>query len=205
METNDLVFVDFENVHEIDTTGLKPNVTLRIIVGDDQNKVPFSLVQELQAHGKNINWIKVTGKGKNALDFFIAYYLGVSTTKNESTNYYIYSNDKGFDPLINHLSQSGINIQRISNLKNLCVSIKPNQTKSTTTKTKESSSKYDDMYKNIEKLEQSKRPKTVTTLHGHIKTFLGKKATEKYIEELYQSLLENNAISESGKKIIYNI
>jgi hypothetical protein len=43
--------------------------------------------------GKGVEWIKVNGKGKNALDFYIAYFLGVYTNEYKDKEYIIYSKD----------------------------------------------------------------------------------------------------------------
>ena len=48
-------------------------------------------------------YVKISGTGPNALDFHIAFYIGQFAEKDPGANFYIVSQDAGFDPLLNHL------------------------------------------------------------------------------------------------------
>src|SRR5438105_2086506 len=71
------VFVDFENVHEIDLAiiGSKA-VSFTLLVGPRQTKLDVSLVEKLFEHAVSVELVRLTSAGRNALDFTLAYYVG---------------------------------------------------------------------------------------------------------------------------------
>ncbi len=75
--TEEYLYIDYENVQDVQVEVIRKTVKVRIIVGQDQSKVPIELVQKTQPFGAAVEWIQVSGKGRNALDFFIAYFLGL--------------------------------------------------------------------------------------------------------------------------------
>jgi len=206
MSKTSVVFIDYENVQSIDENIITTYSYINIIVGVDQTRIPIELVQKLQVHGKKVNWIQIHGKGKNALDFLIAYYLGLSIAKREYDEYCIYSKDKGYDPLIKHILETGISIKRIETLKSL---VKPATTllknKKVQVIDKNNDSDYEKIIENIKNVGVDKRPKTHIKLHGHIKTVLNNKRNDEEIEEIIRKLIVNKIIIENKKKIEYKI
>lgn len=112
-EFQEYLYIDYENVQDLKDGAIKNSVKVKIIVGEDQTKIPIDFVQRLQPFGNSVEWIRVNGKGKNALDFFVAYYLGKDVAVDRKKSFTIYSKDKGYDPLINHLKKDGIKVRRI--------------------------------------------------------------------------------------------
>lgn len=121
---NEYLYIDFENVQDIDTSFLKETTKVTIITGQDQKTVLVNLVSKIQEFGKSVKWIQVEGKGKNALDFFIIHYLTKDFEHNQDKNFIIYSKDKGFDPLIKHLKKENVKIKRIETLRPKEVAVK---------------------------------------------------------------------------------
>lgn len=117
----DYMYIDYENVQDIKFEFIEniANINIKIIVGQNQNKIPIELVQLTQRFGNSIEWIKVNGVGKNALDFFITFFLGRDITLNKDKKFIIYSKDTGYDPLINYLNSNKINIKRISSIEKI--------------------------------------------------------------------------------------
>lgn len=113
------LYIDYENVQDVQVEVIKKTVKVAIIVGQDQSKVPIDLVQKTQPFGNAVEWIQVSGKGRNALDFFIAFFLGRDVAADRSKNFIIYSKDTGYDPLINYLKKSGIKARRIVSFQEL--------------------------------------------------------------------------------------
>jgi len=113
---NEYLYIDFENVHDIDTNFIKENTKIRIIAGQDQKSIPFELTAKIQKFGDSVDWIKVEGKGKNALDFFIVHYLTKDCENDHDKAFTIYSKDTGYDPLIKHLKSKKINAKRVETL-----------------------------------------------------------------------------------------
>ena len=101
MGYSEFVFVDFENVQSFDLGSLDDNTKIYIFVGRQQKKIPFELVTSAQRRGGAIEWIQISGQGRNALDFHIAYYLGeLNQTTSKDVRFTVLSKDTGYDPLI---------------------------------------------------------------------------------------------------------
>ena len=99
-----VVLVDFENVQPADIGLLRDGpFSVKVFLGSNQAKVPVSLAAALQSLGANAEYVILESVGKNALDFHIAYYLGVLSAEGKSTHFSIISKDTGFDPLVNYL------------------------------------------------------------------------------------------------------
>ena len=108
-----LVFVDFENVPNIDlalVTGRPVKVTL--LIGKNQKKIDLSLVQQIHQQANRVVLIEVGASGRNALDLTLACYLGQAVQQNPSIGFCIVSKDKDFDPLVAHLTAQGVVVSR---------------------------------------------------------------------------------------------
>jgi hypothetical protein len=104
MKTN-IVLIDFENVQPKDLASLRgSSFQFRVFCGAHQSKIPFDLAAQLQPLGPDAKYIRMQGTGKNALDFHIAYYIGLLSAQSPGATFYIISKDKGFEPLIKHLA-----------------------------------------------------------------------------------------------------
>jgi len=77
MASPTFVLVDFENVQPKDVASLSGGpYKIKVFLGTHQAKVPLAMVRALQAFGAHAEYIQITGNGKNAVDFHIAYYIG---------------------------------------------------------------------------------------------------------------------------------
>ena len=112
MRTN-YILIDFENVQPKSLTQLTDHpFKVIVFVGANQSKIPIELVRMLQPLGDNVDYIQISGKGPDALDFHIAYYIGDLSAKDPKGYFHIISKDKGFDPLITHLKTKKIQVVR---------------------------------------------------------------------------------------------
>ena len=68
------IYVDFENVPNIDIREVS-ETRIFLFIGESQKRLSTSIVKAIQPLGKNVEWVQISGSGKNALDFHIAYYL----------------------------------------------------------------------------------------------------------------------------------
>ena len=76
MRTN-FVLIDFENVQPASLAPLeRDGFKVFVFVGANQTKVSVDVAAALQRLGTNAEYIRISGNGKNALDFHIAYYIG---------------------------------------------------------------------------------------------------------------------------------
>ncbi|HDQ99351.1 MAG TPA: hypothetical protein ENN51_03580, partial [candidate division WOR-3 bacterium] len=114
-----LLLVDYENVPQVELALLEEGYRVVIFVGASQKNVPIELVTAAQQLGDRIEWRKVTGDGRNALDFFIAWHLGRVFERTPRPDCIVLSKDKGFDPLLKHLNAAGLKCRRVENIASL--------------------------------------------------------------------------------------
>ncbi|MEO6291470.1 MAG: PIN domain-containing protein, partial [Burkholderiaceae bacterium] len=117
--TKRLLLVDLENVHKIDLSLLDESYRAIIYVGAKQNP-PKAASKKATAHRfQRVDFQKIEGSGKNALDFHIAFQLGRIIETEPDTECIILSADKGFDPLLSHLNKNGLSCRRVSVMSDL--------------------------------------------------------------------------------------
>lgn len=109
------VLVDFENVQPSGLEGLvRGKHHVRLFVGASQSKIPFETARALQALGSDAEYVQITGSGRNALDFHIAYHLGRLAVENPAAKFLVVSKDTGFDPLVEHMRAAGLDCRRVA-------------------------------------------------------------------------------------------
>jgi hypothetical protein len=107
------VFVDFENVHEIDLAVIGNKVvSFTLLVGPRQTKLDVCLVEKLFEHAASVQLVRLASTGRNALDFILTYYVGRAVAFDPTGCFHIVSRDTGFDPLIEHLLSKRIDARR---------------------------------------------------------------------------------------------
>jgi hypothetical protein len=117
-----LLLVDFENVHKVNLGPLDESFRAVIFVGAKQNP-PKGLRHAAAAQRfQRVDFLKISGEGKNALDFHIAFHLGRTFETAPETECFVLSRDKGFDPLLRHLNEQGLKCQRIHSMDELLAS-----------------------------------------------------------------------------------
>jgi len=201
MEFEKYIFVDYENVQDINTNIISKNVKMLIIVGENQNKISIELIQKTQPFGDSIEWLKIKSYGKkNALDFFITYFVGFYIGTQENKEYIIYSKDTGYDPLIEYLMNKKINIKRIVSFKQLDNNGLNKKDLSINNVLNENILKINE---NLNKIQINARPKTKKGLLKHIKTF-SKKSNEE-IEKMIEDMFINNMLYEENGRLKYKI
>ena len=104
-------FVDFENVHKhipIDEIAREDHQQVILFVGNQQTIPNEWLVVEY-----NLTVIRVGRTSKDNLDFHLSAYLGmVHVGRDSSVRFIIWSNDTGFDDLIEHFKMRKRRIER---------------------------------------------------------------------------------------------
>jgi hypothetical protein len=186
MEYSKYILVDYENVQDINIDIIGENIKMLIIVGENQNKIPIDLILKTQPYGNAIEWLQIKSNGKkNALDFFIVYFLGCYISVQDNKEFIIYSKDTGYDPLIEYLKTKDINVKRIVSFKQLNDSQLDSEGEIPRNEIhRESIIK---IIENLNKVVSNKRPKSKKSLIGHIKTLIKKsdEEIEKIIEEMF--------------------
>ncbi len=87
-----------------------------IFVGANQNPPKASKKPATAHRFSRVDFLKISGAGKNALDFHIAFQLGRTFETAPETQCFVLSGDKGFDPLLNHLDSLGMRCCRIESI-----------------------------------------------------------------------------------------
>jgi hypothetical protein len=211
------VFVDFENVHHVDFAIFGPKrISLKLLLGAKQTKLDTDLVAKLLETPAAIELIRLESSGKNALDFALAYYLGKSVEADPSGCFHIISKDTGYDPLVAHLRSRKILAFRHEDFEPLIAPEKKPAHKKEPTAShpalevkKEVPRKAQDpmalilaqLRKNL-----SNRPKRKKTLLSHIKSHLGKGATEEQAAKLIEKLQKAGHLQIGDKdQITYSV
>ena len=163
-----------------------------IIVGENQTKVPIELVQKTQPFGDAVEWIRVNGKGRNSLDFFITFFLGKDVAADMKKVFIIYSKDTGYDPLINHLKKNGIKAKRIVSFQELLPKKELVTDEAGLLRVQES----------LKKVTASKRPKKRSTLTGFITSHL-KGTPNQDIDSIIETLFIKKTVYEENGTIKY--
>ena len=109
------ILIDLENVQPKSLPN-DPAIEVTVFVGPNQHRVPMDLVEAMQSLGDQGHYVRVSRPGKNALDFHIAYHAGRVSETHPGDSIEIISRDKGFDPLIEHLQQNGVNACRSASI-----------------------------------------------------------------------------------------
>ena len=122
---NKLLLVDFENKHKVDLSPLDESYRAIIFVGANQNPPKASRKPATAHRFKRVDFLKISGTGKNALDFHIAFELGRTFETAPGTQCFVLSGDKGFDPLLIHLQANGMDCRRIESIGELLPAVVP--------------------------------------------------------------------------------
>ena len=104
--------VDLENVHPKieDLRRLVPTMTdTWVFHGPNQAKE----AARLKAAHDAITLVPHSGKGKNALDFHLSFYLGYVAARQPGASLVVVANDTGYDSMIKHARTLGFTIQRM--------------------------------------------------------------------------------------------
>jgi hypothetical protein len=103
-----VVLIDYENVQpkaqELAELAAE-HFQVLVFVGAKQAKVPVDFAAELLKKGKPSELVVISGSGRNAADFHMAFCLGQLAMKEPEVYFHIISKDTGFDPLIGHLRE----------------------------------------------------------------------------------------------------
>ena len=194
MRTN-YVLVDFENVQPKDIGLLKDGpFKVKVFLGPNQSKIPIILAAALQSLGDNAEYIILESAGNNALDFHIAYYIGILSAAEPSAFFHIISKDSGFDPLLKYLKGKKIRAQR-----SICIADIPY---------------FNPALPIIPEVQvefviadlirrTASKPRTQKTLLSTLHALFKKELSEQHIEALFSELCKRGIIKVEGTKVSY--
>jgi hypothetical protein len=106
------LLVDYENVQPTidDLLKLAPKLTdVWLFHGPGQVK----RAEQLKAAHERVTLVPHSGKGKNALDFHLSFYLGYVAAKHPNATLLVVANDKGYDSMLAHAKLLGFTATRM--------------------------------------------------------------------------------------------
>ena len=223
MNRTHYIFVDFENIHEVqlDLIADRPVVVI-LVLGERHKKLPVELVKQLLQYPAQVRLVEAGLSGRNALDFVLAYLVGVQSTNDRKGHFHILSRDKGFNALIQHLKKNDVLADRHESFLKIPVlapaadslarADEPPPRKKTPEKKKRVShavaASPDRTTATVAwfTAHTLNRPKTRKKLLSHIYTHFGKRLSTKELEAMVQELVTRNAMEITPQgKVIYKI
>ena len=209
------VLVDYENVQVKSLALLKgEHFRVRVFLGPNNTKLPVDLVLAMQQLGERAEYVVLETSGRNALDFHIAYYLGMLVSLDSLGFFHIISKDTGFDPLIQHLKIKKIFAARSESVEEMpCFKIPSpttSQSKVVVSQQKpniiQSKPKLEELFNvavdDLIKRKASK-PRTPKTLWSTIYAKCGKNISSNDIDAVYEALVKQGYVRIEGAKVTY--
>lgn len=219
------VFIDYENV-QVQSLDLLNSEYFKVFLflGANNTKLPISLFISVHAMAERVKLITLDRSGKNALDFYITYYLGTEVAKDSTGIFHIISKDSGFDPLIQHLKTKKILSARSPSIEempcfkpavervvdaikeqhpiSLLPEIKINEQKINNNSTLQEKSLTLQIIEFINNKKTSK-PATRKSMLNTLQAKFGKEISLQNIENILNRLIKSEFIKMNGEKIIY--
>lgn len=187
-----VVLVDFENVQKLDLAQLPSHARIKVFTGQLQSKVSMTLAKQAQPLGSRLQYVTIEGNGRNALDFHIACHLGEGICKSPKAEFVILSNDKGFDPLVQHLKARGFQCRR------------DGQARPSPAAKPQLSAHAQAVVERLRQIEKNKRPRKREKLFNHLETHFKTKLTAGEIKKAVEHLLEAGLIVGTEAAVTYN-
>lgn len=208
------VFVDFENVPDIDLGVIRGKpVHVTVLIGKNQRKIDLALVRQIQAFAAQVALVEVGASGHNALDIILACHLGRAIERAPGAKFAIVSKDKDFAPMIAHLRAEGIEVARHESFATLPFappqkSVSPPKSvapKKTAPPAKKPAP--DRRAKIVARLQNSaapNRPGTEKALRAHLAAALGMEASETAVSDIVRELSGTGALTiGTNNKVTY--
>jgi PIN domain len=221
---NTVLLVDYENVGHIDLTALPPGVRVAVFFGKSQRRVPTALLKSVAQLGERFVYVDISGQGRNALDFHIAFYLGEYLTKSPTTRCVILSGDTGFDPLVQHLQERKLSVQRVGALTEAFARVAPTAAAAAAAAAPrlgpkaapKTAPKEVPAANQVEPLslgmvvqwlsgtQKNKRPRKRKGLVAHLRCHFGQKVAESEIESLVDRLISDRKLIVTNGAVTYH-
>ena len=192
MRTN-FVLIDSENVKPEHIEKLKhEHFRVVVFLGANQKRIDSAIVLAVHALGDNGSYVQVSDKGKDALDFHIAYHIGKLSGEHPGADFHIISKDKGFDPLIKHLREEKIFCSRSASVSEIFRK----------TAKKEHPNQLAAIFYEKRIASNKARPATIAALQRTILSHFPNLSSQE-VSKLIETLKQAGHIAVDGKKVTY--
>jgi hypothetical protein len=193
-----IILIDYENVQSIDLKPLQHHdVQIKVFHGATQKFSSDFLHLALDFGKTKFEIVQISGAGKNALDFHIAYYIGKLSKEIENPEFYVISKDTGFKPLIEYIKTH----EKLPCFLKGSLSELPLGKPAAVVHTVDRLQLVTDALKK----NSSQRPKRRKTLRNQIIQLCKKEIGESEADALIQNLVKEQIIEISGESIAYKI
>ena len=199
MKTN-YVLIDYENVQPKNLAmildgGSELDFQVLVFVGANQSKIPIELAKPMQRLGDKAEYVTISGSGKNALDFHIAYYLGELAERDANGYFHVISKDTGFDQLIKHLTSKKLHAARHADIALIPLLSSVDD--------KSQDEQVAAVVKNL-KVRGNSRPRKMKTLTNTIKSLFGNQLDAKGVSGLIGELRKQGyVVVDDDDKVAY--
>jgi len=196
MRTN-YVLIDYENIQPKDINLLKDGpFKVKVFLGPNQAKVPVALASALQSLGSAAEYVVLETPGPNALDFHIAFTIGLLTCEDPSSYFHIISKDTGFDSLIKHLKSRKILAHRSTSIADIPY-FKP-------ALPDEVEAQIAIVVDDLQRRKASK-PRAIKTLKGTLHALFKKELTDTQVDRIFEALCSRGIVKVDGTKVSYGL
>ncbi len=210
------ILVDYESIQPKNFDTMNTNEChVWLFLGVNQQKsLPLELVETLLGFdNKNVHIIKMQHAGKNALDFYLSFYLGKISEIDPQASICIVARDSGYDVLVEHLNTvyNGLDIVRLADTNQLYPNDELDKVATITTatpkaeKNKSSATIYQRAIASIREKPISTRPSKKSSLINYLKSYL-RDEDPKAIDNVVKQMVNNKVIIVSNtNKLSYKI
>ncbi len=165
-----------------------------VFLGANQKRIDSAIALAVHSLGANGSYVQISDKGRNALDFHIAYYIGKFSAEDPEACFHIISKDTGFDPLVKHLREQKISCSRSSSISEIL--------RLKTSKNVHPSQQAAIFYE--KRIASNKaRPARVTTLQRAILSHFHKQLSPEDVGKVVDALRQAGQVVVNGKKVSY--
>jgi hypothetical protein len=190
-----IYLIDHENLSKVDLKQIPTGARAMLFLGANDASVKRTLFTGAVKLGERLKLVEIDGSGKNALDFHIAFYLGEILSRAPGTKCVVLSKDKGFAPLVKHLSARGLNIEQADSLPPaMVVRAKPAPVEDP---------HYARVLKALEKQDKRALPHTREKLQKHVANMVNGKGVDERVPKLVKRLFKDGWVKEEGKALVY--
>jgi hypothetical protein len=191
------VLIDYENVQPTDLALLREGpFKVKVFLGARQPRIPVALAAALHEFGANAEYVLLDGSGANALDFHIAYYVGLLAARESSAVFHIISRDTGFDPLLKHLKVKGLSVQRSASIASMPC-FKPALPAT-------SDAQLDVVVDRLTRMKAA-RPRSQKTLLSTLHALFKRELSEEQVSALFGLLCKRGIVRVEGTRVSYEL
>ncbi|MEM6300051.1 MAG: PIN domain-containing protein [Bacteroidota bacterium] len=202
-----IVLIDYENLPNIDLTKAEDDQTeIHIFVGKNQHKIPIEVVMQMQRMGSKAHWVRISGPGKNNLDFHLCFVMGqLHERKPIENQFFVLSKDKGFDSVVNFANEWGRKCYRIEEISQIENPEAIKEALKVPKRPQKVSKKLDLILEVLRKQKPQSRPRKLRTFKNFVEANFTPLVEELKIEGIIKELRAAGRVFEENGKMVYRL